>query len=84
MNDETIELLAAYAHRAWADYMDYFLRQCEHEDGSFALPHAYHIALRKLIATPYDELTDIAKNSDRDEARKMLAIVEAQFSRSAT
>jgi hypothetical protein len=72
------EPLAAYAHEAWAAYMDYFLKKCEHDDGSFAIPHGYHVALRKQIATPYADLPEAEKDSDRAEADKMIAIMRGQ------
>ncbi len=85
MTEATREQLAAYAHEAWAAYMGYFLDKCEAQpDGALIIPAAYAIALRKQIATPYAELSESEKASDRDEADKMLAILGVRLMSSFT
>ena len=75
MDDDLREALAAYAHDAWAAYMNYHLSKCERGDGSFAIPYDYWRALRHQIIRPYAELSDEEREWDRKEADKMLAIV---------
>jgi hypothetical protein len=75
MTDEMREQLAALIHQQWCAYMAYHLAQCERADGSFAIPYEYHRALKRLINTPYAELTDGEKESDREEADKVLAVI---------
>ena len=70
------EPLSAYAHEAWAAYMDYFLNKClpVQQTGALIVPAAYVAALRRQIATPYAELHDAEKDGDRAEADKMIAV----------
>lgn len=76
------EQLATYAHEAWAAYMDYFLGKCApiQHGSALIIPAGYVAALRKQIATPYAELSEVEKGYDRDEADKMLAIVKGTSS----
>lgn len=71
-----IEALAAYAHTAWAGWMDYLFAQgIFHDDGTFTMPAWAAERWRRQAATFYDELSELEKESDRDEARKILAIL---------
>ncbi len=86
MNDETIELLAAYSHDdAWSGWMRYMIgKGTLNLDGTWTMPAWALERWSRQMTTPYADLPEAEKESDRDEARKILAIVEAQFSRSAT
>lgn len=77
--DETREQLAAYAHEAWSGWMYYlFQKGTFNPDGSFTiLPESAERWARQL-STPYRELPEREKISDREEADKMLAIVQAK------
>jgi hypothetical protein len=56
---EEREALAAYAHEAWAAYMDYFLGKLTTQpDGGLLIPSKYVRALELLIVTPYANLPE--------------------------
>jgi len=76
---DTVELLAAYAHEAWCGWMKYlFLQVRPNADGSLTLPAGTVDQWHRQSETPYAELSDGEQESDRAEARKMLAIVEGE------
>ncbi|OHD26961.1 MAG: hypothetical protein A2Y38_08065 [Spirochaetes bacterium GWB1_59_5] len=70
------EDLAAQAHTAWAGWMKYlFLKATPCTDGSVNIP-AYLVARwQRQMLTSYAELPENEKESDREEARKYLAIL---------
>ncbi len=71
------EALADYAHEAWAGWMRYqFGKAPLNNDGSWTMPAAFVERWQRQMNTPYAELPEHEKRSDRDEADKMLAIVE--------
>ncbi len=77
MPDQTREALAAYAHEAWAAYMGYFLSKCIVQgDGALLIPAGYVQSIERLIAAPYQTLSDRDKDSDRKEADKILEILQ--------
>lgn len=72
------EQLAAYAHEAWSGWMRYlFEKSRETVDGSVVIPPWAVARWTRQAATPYADLPENEKESDRDEADKMLAIVRA-------
>jgi len=80
MNDNTREALAAYAHEAWAGWMRYMFSKAEpNADGSWTMPAWAVERWQRQMRTPYAELPESEKASDRKEADEMLSIMcEAQ------
>lgn len=77
--DSKREALAAYAHEAWSGWMRYMIYKCSiiNVDGSVTIPaNSTHRWLRQMD-TSYAALPESEKASDRAEADKILAIVEA-------
>jgi hypothetical protein len=75
--DEVREALAEYAHEAWSGWMKYLFQKGKHqEDGTFSMPQWAVERWQRQMNTPYAELPEEEKKSDREEADKMLAIVE--------
>lgn len=85
-NDEQIEALANYAHEAWSGWMKYLFSKCRPgtdylgmsgymANGSLVIPKESVERWRRQMNTPYAELPEREKESDRDEARKMLAVL---------
>ncbi len=83
LEEHRVELLAGYAHEAWSGWMEYLFSKClphsavldnfeRVETGGLVIPAAYVENLRALMDTPYAELSEADKESDRDEARKMI------------
>lgn len=77
MSDDTREALAAYAHDAWSGWMRYMVSKCEQrDDGSLVMPAWAVERWTRQMSTPYAELPEGEKTSDRAEADKMLAITK--------
>ena len=68
--------LAAYAHRAWSEWMEHLFKKCfPQPNGSMVIPMTYVPNLQRQMRTPYFELSDDEKESDLREADVMLGIV---------
>jgi hypothetical protein len=78
MKDESgrRERLAAYAHEAWAGWMLYLFRfGTLHADGTFAIDADKVERWKRQATTPYAELPEAEKDSDRAEADAILALM---------
>jgi hypothetical protein len=76
MNNDLREVLAAYAHEAWAGWMDYLFSKGTHNaDGSWEMPAWAVERWQRQARTPYAELSEQEKQSDRAEAVKILALL---------
>ena len=72
----TREKLAFYAHKAWSGWMDYLFERSTHNpDGTVTIPAWAVERWKRLAGTPYTELPESEKESDRLEADVMLEIV---------
>lgn len=73
---ELEEALASYAHEAWAGFTRWMLDRIDttHDSGE-----TFRARWERQIATPYSALSEGEKESDRIEARKILAIVGAEL-----
>lgn len=72
------EQLAAYAHEAWSGWMDYlFLKSSVCSDGTVVIPAELVARWKRQSQTFYADLPETEKESDRVEANRMLAIIEA-------
>jgi hypothetical protein len=74
---DLIEALAAYAHEAWAGWMRHLFKRCWLREGTATIPSEWRERWERQTLMPYAELPDGEKESDRKEARRMLAIVAA-------
>jgi hypothetical protein len=81
---DQVEELAAYAHEAWSGWQRYLFGKCwtaTHDDfrrpmpGSVVIPPELAERWERQMSTPYSELPEKEKESDREEARKILKIV---------
>ena len=84
MGEELREDLAEYAHDAWAGWMKYMFSKGEIISGTDSEGKAFTRCViptwaverwMRQMNTPYAELPESEKESDRDEADKMLEIV---------
>lgn len=77
---ERRERLAAYAHEAWSGWMKYLFSKCKDarcaDDAHVAIPGWAVKRWQRQMNTPYAELPEDEKESDRAEADKMLAILQ--------
>jgi hypothetical protein len=62
------ELLAAYAHNAWSRWMRYVFEQGIEQSDGVLIPHALVERWKRQMETPYEQLPEDEKASDREEA----------------
>ena len=76
MEPEPIEELAGYAHKVWSGWMQYLFSKSEHlVNGAVIIPADLVERWVRQSSTPYEELPENEKESDREEALKMMEIV---------
>jgi hypothetical protein len=81
--ENTREELADYAHEAWAGWMQYLFSKCQqdqHTPRNLIIPGDLVKRWDRQMKTPYKDLSEKEKDSDRIEAEKMLIIVDKYFS----
>lgn len=77
MNKQTKEMLANYAHSAWAGWMDYLFRQSIlNMDGTVTIPKSLVDRWKRQCETAYKDLPESEQSSDMDEADRILDIIE--------
>lgn len=71
------EELAAYAHEAWGHWMKYLFSKTflDHE-GNAVIPKEFVDRWFRQMHTSYQELPESEKESDRNQADKILEILE--------
>lgn len=76
---DLIERLAAHAHEQWSGWMRYlFSKSTENPDGTVTIPKWAVDRWRRQVATAYHDLPEQEKESDRDEGRSVLAVVDGK------
>jgi len=78
--DELIEALADIEHQRWSSWQRYVHEDvCEEEgvldSGNLVIPPDKVAHWNRLIATPYAELPEHSKQSDRDEVMKYWPLI---------
>ena len=69
--DELFEKLAAIEHERWADWQKFMHDLCEPlPDGRLVIPAEQVTRWERQIDTPYADLTETEKESDRDQVRR--------------
>jgi len=77
-NEELIEALADQEHASWARWMRYLFSQCEIlSDGRVLIPSHLMGRWARQSTTPYAQLSEREKQSDRDEVMHILPIILA-------
>jgi hypothetical protein len=78
--DALIEELAAVEHERWAHWQAYVHQQCERlGDGSLVIPADLVRRWEKQIETPYHQLSENEKQSDREQVERVLPILSRFF-----
>ena len=77
-DEELRERLAAVSHEIWAHWMNYLFDQCRVEINLYGspitvIPDDMCIRWRRQIDSTYHELTESEKDSDREQADKIIA-----------
>lgn len=74
--DPVLEALADLEHARWSKWQAYLYSKCtKNEDGSLTIPAEDVAHWQKQIDTPYAELSEKEKDSDRAEARNTLEVL---------
>ncbi len=77
---DMIDVLAAIEHERWSDWQRNVHAKCERlPDGSLRLPAEFVARWERQIATPYADLDEYEKESDRRQVRRYLPLFEARF-----
>lgn len=81
-SEQAREALAEYAHEAWVGWMRYMFSKCYTMpliaiEGCLVIPRESLERWARQMNTPYAELPENEKQSDRAEADKILAIWRA-------
>jgi hypothetical protein len=74
------EALADLSHDIWAHWMRYLFLKCdlpEPEDGRYIIPAGLVQRWTRQCETPYAQLSEREKDSDREQADKILAVLPA-------
>lgn len=70
------EELADLAHRQWARWMEYlFEKSTLNEDGTVTVPKWAVDRWKRQVNTEYKDLPEEEKESDRNEARRVIGVV---------
>lgn len=70
------ESLSEYAHEAWSGWMIYmFSKMTLNDDGTATMPKWAVERWTRQMNTKYSELPESEKDSDRDEADRILSII---------
>lgn len=75
-SEQLIDELAAIEHERWAHWQRYVHDHCERQpDGSLVIPAELAARWEDQIETPYVELTEREKCSDREQVRRYLPTI---------
>ena len=72
MDDELREMIAGVQHEIWSHWMKYLFSQCQIVKGGWLIPRDTASRWVRQMNTPYAELSEAEKESDRDQADKVL------------
>ena len=80
LTENICENLAALAHEQWSGWMEYvFNKSQDNVDGTVTLPKWAVDRWKRQIDTPYHMLSEEEKNSDRQEAKRVIALIRQVF-----
>ncbi|MGV9976141.1 hypothetical protein [Micromonospora wenchangensis] len=75
---QVIEQLAAVEHERWSHWQRYLHSQCTPaDDGSLIIPAALVARWTEQMSTAYADLTEAEKESDREQVRKYLPVIDS-------
>lgn len=79
-SDKLLERLASVEHERWAHWQAYLHDQCIRGDkGELIIPGELVSRWSTQINTPYEELSENERESDRDQVRRYLLIILKAF-----
>jgi hypothetical protein len=75
-DDTLLEHLASIEHERWSHWQKYLHEQCmTGADGSLTIPAELARRWSEQMSTPYDELSEEEKESDREQVRLYLPVI---------
>jgi hypothetical protein len=75
-----LERLAAVEHERWSHWQRYLHAQCgRNDDGSLTIPADLVSRWTAQMSTPYAELTEQDRESDREQVRRYLPVIQAMI-----
>jgi hypothetical protein len=76
---DLLEQLAAIEHERWSHWQRYMHEKAHrNDDGSLTLPAALVSRWERLMRTPYSQLTDEERESDREQVRRYITILQSK------
>jgi hypothetical protein len=79
--DRLMESLAGVEHERWSHWQRYMHSKCERRpDGSLMIPRELVDQWERQLATPYSDLSEAEKESDREQVRRYLPIILSALS----
>lgn len=77
-----VDLLASKEHERWAHWQQYMHAQCTaNADGSLVIPAELVARWTEQIETPYAELSETERESDREQVRRYLPLIVEALTR---
>lgn len=77
VTDEQLEQLAAAEHERWSHWQRYMHgKAVRNSDGSLTIPAELVGRWERLMETPFDQLTADEQESDREQVRRYLPLLE--------
>lgn len=78
--EEVVEELASVEHERWSHWQRYLHSKCiRNEDGSLTIPAELAQRWELQMNTPYIELSDVEKQSDREQVHRYLPAIVGIF-----
>ena len=75
VDDILREDLASISHAIWAHWMSYLFSKCEDDDLGMVIQWDDAERWKRQVKTPYAELTEREKDSDREQADKIIDVL---------
>jgi hypothetical protein len=80
--ESLMEQLAAVEHDRWSDWQRYVHSKCKRSpDGSLVIPAHLVERWETQINTPYADLSEPEKESDREQVRRYLPVIDAALNK---
>ena len=79
--DKLLETLASVEHERWSHWQRYVHSKCvpQGDDGALLIPADLVKRWERQIGTPYSDLANEEKESDREQVRKYLPLIVRAF-----
>ena len=81
-NEGLKEQLAEYAHKSWSGWIIYMFSKMERQsNGDWWIPKWAYERWTRQSNTPYKDLSEDEKDSDRDESKAIMSITRAELTK---